>query len=432
MATLYVCLPSLDASPTVALAHAQGVRAQAATPALGSGAVAALPAASDIVVLVPPTRLAWHRVRLPKGSGIGARGGHAEKRLLQLLAGVLEDRLLQDPALLHFAVHRMGTDGPRTDGDEAWVAVVQRDWLQGWVDLLTQAGRAPQRILAQWAPALDESQSHLHISQIEQSPMCLARSTTGCVALPLTRDTLAALPQLMRWPDTWTCSVSPALAAQAEALLGNAADGQPRRAAIVGEAQVWAQIAEEPWDLAQFELANQGSARLWRRVAGAANALATHQRWRAARWGLAAALAVQLIGLNAWAWHQQRALQAKRDAIAATVTQTFPAIRVVVDPVVQMERETARLLRASGQAQSSDLEPMLGALGLAWQQALPQLPIAIHGPRTIEYAGGEMRLRGLQAAPSQAQALQQGLAPVGLRSRVEGEVWTLNTAGGAP
>ena len=41
MATLYVCLPSLGASPTVALAHAQGTRAQAAIPSLPSGTVGA-------------------------------------------------------------------------------------------------------------------------------------------------------------------------------------------------------------------------------------------------------------------------------------------------------------------------------------------------------------------------------------------------------
>ena len=55
-------------------------------------------AGSEVVAIVPATMLSWHRVELPKGTT--ARS----PRLRAVLEGVLEDRLLDEPETLHFAL----------------------------------------------------------------------------------------------------------------------------------------------------------------------------------------------------------------------------------------------------------------------------------------------------------------------------------------
>ena len=68
----------------------------------------------------------------------------------------------------------------------------------------------------------------------------------------------------------------------------------------------------------------------------------------------------------------------------------------MVDALVQMERELALLRRAAGSTSARDLEPLLSAAALA-------LPPA-QQPSAIEYAAGELRLRGLSLAPGLSDA----------------------------
>ena len=42
-------------------------------------------------------------------------------------------------------------------------------------------------------------------------------------------------------------------------------------------------------------------------------------RWKAARWGAALALLAQVVGLNAWAWTENRAIAAKQVQVRSTL-----------------------------------------------------------------------------------------------------------------
>src|SRR3569833_1860771 len=68
-------------------------------------------------------------------------------------------------------------------------------------------------------------------------------------------------------------------------------------------------------------------------------------------------------------------------------TETYPSGKIVVDAPVQMEREIAALRQATGNTSGRDLEAMLGEVALAVPQARP--------PSNIDYANGELRLRGM-------------------------------------
>jgi general secretion pathway protein L len=208
----------------------------------------------------------------------------------------------------------------------------------------------------------------------------------------------------------------PAVAALAEQLL-------QRAPLLQHPSQRWLQAAQSAWDLAQFEFSSSGRARALKKLGTLwADLLATPQ-WRPARWGILALVAANLLGLNAWAWRERSVLAEKRDAVRTTLTQTFPQIKVIVDPPVQMDREVAALRQRTGATTGRDLEAMLGALSSA---SPPERAVA-----ALDYANGELRVKGLAYTPDEAEAVAASLKSRGYASVPQGETLVL-TQEGAP
>ena len=370
----------------------------------GRASLALLPAASELVALVPVHKLSWHQVKLPKGSlgrGIFRDGGPA--RLRAVLDGVLEDRVLDDTAELHFALE------PATSDDApVWVAVCDRGWLKTAVEILERSGRPVSRIVPEFAP--DASRDLLHVLGTPGEAHCVAVKSTGVVVWPLSAVGLA----LLDWPEYQPVVAEPAVVAQAEALLQHAVTVQSVALRRV-------QSAQSAWDLAQFELLNSSGARSWKRVADAALRLAWSPRWRAVRLALLALVVINLAGLNAWAWREQTALQAQRQNIRDILTGTFPQVQVVVDAPLQMGRELAALQRASGQASGRDLEAMLSAFGA-------QVP-ANAVPDALDFAAGELRLKGLKLTTDEVSALSLRLKPQGYVAAAESGTVLMRSGG---
>ena len=94
------------------------------------------PAGTEIVAVVPASRLSWHRLALPRGA---LKGGMFQEgsagRLRAVLDGLLEDRVLDDTSQLHFALEPQ----PRLN-EPVWVAACDRAWLHAWLEALAQAG----------------------------------------------------------------------------------------------------------------------------------------------------------------------------------------------------------------------------------------------------------------------------------------------------
>jgi general secretion pathway protein L len=129
MRTLIIQLPTDSPQPSLAYAHAV-VASESASPAMAlQWAVSTLlPAATpptETVVLVPALALSWHRVTLPEGRA------KQPARWLPALQGVLEDRLLDDPAQLHMALQPGWAKLP-----QPWVAVCDRTWLSAHLQAL--------------------------------------------------------------------------------------------------------------------------------------------------------------------------------------------------------------------------------------------------------------------------------------------------------
>lgn len=345
-------------------------------------------AGGELVAVVPAAALSWHQVELPKGTT--ARS----PRLRAVLEGLLEDKLLDEPDTLHFALQpNAPAAGP------AWVAVCDRVWLRTALQVLESAGRPVGRIVPEFAPEGDAALFALGDPE-DARLVCAGRD--GVLLLPLSAPALGLLPTL---PEDTAVFAEPAVAGLAEQLL--------RSPTLLPPAERRLQAGRTGWDLAQMEFANSSRARAFKRLSSGWAGLLRAPEWRPARWGAALLVLVQLVGLNAWAWKERSALVAKRDASRTLLTQTFPNIRVVVDPALQMEREVAALRQVTGGASARDLESMLAAVA----SAAP----AGRSVSAVEYNGSELRVRGLVASAAEAQPVQTSLRGQGYAATLQGD-----------
>ncbi len=374
---------------------ASGRTSAALLPAMASG---------EMVAVVAIQALSWQSVQLPKGS-IAARGAVPTPRLRAVLDGMLEERLLDEPQELHFAL----APNARPEAP-LWVAVCERAWLKAALQALENAGRAATRIVPEFAPQSAASEASLQVIGTEQHPLLVVSSAQGVTLAPLN----AAAAALAGAEPPPKLLAEPAVAALAEACF-------KRPVELQQSAQRWLLASQSPWDLAQFDLASSGRLRTLKKLAQHWQSLRHAPQWRALRWGAGALVLTQLLGLNLLAWHEKSALQAQRAAVSAVLTQTFPNVRVVVDAPTQMEREVAALRQATGTASGADLESMLTAASMA-------IP-ANHSLLALEFSSGEARMKGLQLSATEVTALGNGLGRQGYSLRSEGEVLVLHTQG---
>lgn len=358
----------------------------------GNARLQLLPAGEEITLAVPAAALSWHQVTLPQGSMGGA------VRLRSVLNGLLEDRVLDEPEMLHFA---LAPDA--AVGRPVWVAACNRIWLRSAVQAFEAAGRRVGRIVPEFVPAAPDAPMSLFVTGEPADAQITVCDAGGVLTLPLDTGGVAALGLL---PDDTVAQAEPAVAAIAEDLL-------QRQMPIVLPTDRWLQATRSGWDLAQFGLASTGRARAGKKATALLQSLWLAPQWRAARWGVTVLLLAQLIGVNAWAWKEQRALEAKRASIGAILVQTFPTVKPY-EPQLQMVREVAILQQATGGVAPSDLEPMLGALAVS-------LPPG-RTPSAIDYSGGQLRLRGLGLAMSDMSGISTAMAARGYGVRSEGDL----------
>ena len=385
----------------------------------GDCAASLLPRDDDVVLVLPPRAVSWHRLALPKV---------ASARLRAVLDGLLEDRVLSDTTELHYALEPGGKSG-----QTVWVAACQKAWLQSWLQALEAAGRPVSRIApAVWPlPASahttpdNPTAPSLHWAHDEGGQAWMASANPLGVSCTPLRDTgsngknepaLSALqPTHSSTPTEATLWLAdPAVASLAERALD-------QRVELVPRPQWLLRSAQSDWNLAQFDLSLSSGARRGQRIKQQLRRWRSAPAWRPARWGLAALVAVQLVGLNGAAWSERRSLDAKQQALRQALQQGFPQVSLVLDAPLQMRRELTRLQQASGTLTAGDLETMLGALA---QAAPGDLPL----PSTLGFAPGEgrfcgwRRLRGKRRAaplPGEPEMRRRPRPPAPARRRLE-------------
>lgn len=401
MSPLIISLPLSAAAPTSVYAFTQGQAG--ATAQLRNASASLLPdvgRSTDVVAVVPAQALSWLTVDLPAGKAL--RGAS----LRAALVGLLEDRVLDEAASLHFALQPLWQPGRSTR-----VAVCNKAWLQGHLQALETAGRPVNRIVPALQPAQSEEDAQLRVVGTPQDAWLWSCEPTGVWGLPLS-------PARAAWTDllqaTWPLSAEPAVAEIA-------AQALQRQPSLEQPAHMLLRAAQSEWDLAQFDLAATGSARWVKTWVRTQQTLWQSPAWRPARWGVAVLLISQVLGLNAWAWKLQTDLRNRQSGLAQLMTQTFPDIRVVVDAPLQMAREVQILRQAAGQTSAEGLEPLLAALG----QALP----TGQAVQALDFQTGQLRVKGLNLSDEEATQLQTRLQALGATARREGDQWWITRWG---
>ena len=415
MSTLIICLPLAAPGATTPYDYAitPDGRSLAAHASVSLALLPAPAKGGDVVAVVPASLLSWHAVDLPKGVGPGS------PRLRLVLENLLEDRLLDDTADLHLAL----APGASVAGS-VWVAVCNKAWLRGHLQALESAQRPITRVVPEFAP--EAGPLHVHAVGDADLPQLVVtgEAVGGVLRIPLNAAAIALVPPGQPG-EQWLTFAEPAVAEMAEQLL-------ERKVTLLTRSERWLDAARSPWDLAQFDMANSGRARTFKRLSGVLSDLLQAPDWRPARWGLVVLLGAQLLGLNAWAWKEQSAFQARRAATQNLLTQTFPQVRLVIDAPLQMEREVAALRQATGAASGGDLEALLTLLG----NAMP----ADRSVSAIDFLAGEVKVKGLQLTAQEASGLAGQLKGQGYAARQDGDalvvkqdtVRTSNASGNPP
>lgn len=352
----------------------------------------------DCVALAPLRALSWHRVILPDGVSPGAA------RLPAVLAGLLEDELLDAPERLHFALPP--GSGP---GLPQWVAACDRRWLAMAYQALQAAGRPVSRVLPEWGPPA--SPLRLHVAGPVEDPVLLVSSEAGVSAFALS---LGAPDWLLASPhgeggehgddgapdpdDDMLVTAEAGLTEQASALLKRPVQPLSRN-------ERWIAAAAFRWDLAHRLTLRKHARRVrfeWLLA----------PRWRSARWAALLLLGVNLLGLNAWAWIDRQQLRAQQALVTQVLSRSFPQLKTIVDAPAQMAREVRLLAQASASPAAADLDVMLAVLG----RTLPPERSALQ----LDYRNAELRLQGLALQPGEARSLTSTLQAQGYRFTLEG------------
>lgn len=373
----------------------------------------ALPPLKSVTLVFDARDVTLLRAKVPPLSGV---------RLRQALPNIVEDLLLQDAQQCALAL------GPRVGDGERLIAVIDRGWLELVVGAFERKGA---KVTAAW-PA----QLVLPVGSSGAALACL----NGGLALRLgpgeglgwnagegqqaRGDAIVSLLQA-----AWSGEMGAEPSFAQRELPEESGSGASRALPVYVEGPAWqpsvmiasakagfaAEIRSLPLPLpAPVDLlaGRRGS------KAGRWMAEIDWRAWRLPGALAAAAAAVALLGLNLhWILLSQER-DALRSAIEIRYRQTFPEAQVLVDPVLQMERQVAGMRTRAGQSGPEDFVPLL----TRFAQALGgQVADALSG---IDYRDGRLRVRfqpGQFESRAVRETLIQACQRLGLQLRFDAE-----------
>lgn len=358
----------------------------------GTAATALLPRADSVILVLAESDVSWHHIDVPKAPAA---------RLRAALSGVLEEALLDEEEATHLAL------GPGAQpGRPGWVAVTHRPRLVAALAALEAAGQGVARVVSAAAPAETGARGHFQADHedAESAPWLTLATGSGVACVRLAGGLARALLPGAEVPVRWTATA--AVAAAAERWLGAAVP-------VMDEAQWALEAAQSGVNLRQFDLTAR--TRGMRALRDGARRFFSRE-WRSVRWGVLALLALQLVGLNAYAWQQRQALAAKRQAMNSLLLSAHPGVRTVLDAPAQMARETERLRAAAGRPGEADLESMLAAAAGAWPDG--------QGPVTnLRFEPGKLSIAATGWAEPQVAQFRERLRAAGLAAELaEGRI----------
>lgn len=381
----------------------------------------ALPSARQATLIFDARDVTLIHIKLPPLSAT---------KLRQALPNAVEDRLLQDPQTCLFAL------GPvvREDGARL-VAVIDRSWLDFVVGAFERRGiRVVRAIPAQLSTEFEADTASVICVQNGLALRTAQNDGLGWTAGEESAHRAESLNSALA-----TVLVPPSHVSEEPAATDKDSDlatelGQVRPAGLPAK-QLLVHVEDETWHVAVTEVAERLNLPLeiaplplpgvssvdllaGRKGSNVGRKLADvdWHAWRIPAWLGVACLAVFLIGLNLH-WGK---LSAERSVLRADMEQrfreTFPQTTAVVDPVLQMEREVARMRAGAGQTGPSDFLPLM----TRFAQALG--PKATDSLTSLEYRDGRLVVNfqpSMVAARSVRENLQEASKRLGLDLKFE-------------
>lgn len=342
----------------------------------------------ETVAVVPTVALSWHRVTLPLGFT------SKSPRLRAMLEGALEERFLDDPEAVHFALAPDARAGIPT-----WVAVCNKAWLGQTIEALELANCPVGRIVPEFHPGSARDEWHaVSTPGTPDGARLVVTTSQGVALLPLTGTSLEFAGACAKFDAATEVFADAEVADLAKELLSCQVSTQTSQERLL-------QAIKSPWDLAQFEMANSTHSRSFKRITEGLGVLAFGRVWRTTRWSVALLIAVNVVGLNAWAWKEQSLMNSKRLAMREILSRSFPKVNVIVDPPIQMERELASLKQSAGVPSRRDLEPILGLLSTALA--------AGHTASALHFSSNEMKVKDLNLSSAEVQYLTEKMSAQG-------------------
>jgi general secretion pathway protein L len=364
--------------------------------AQGQCAASLLPKADTVVAVLADADVSWHRITLPKAPA---------SRLRAALVGVLEEHVLEDAELTHFAV---APDAAA--GEPAWIAAMDRVWLRAELAALEQADVFVDRIVpSAWPddpPCGHFAETDSHANGGEEGIALTWSHPDGVACLRLHGGLARAVvpvpaPHGTRW------SATPGAAAAAEQWLGVTVNVMPPPQRLL-------QAGRTLWNLRQFDLAGRTRGR---RAARDAVRKFLSPAWRPVRWGLAGVVIANIAGLNLWALHQRSAITERRNAVLNVAKTTFPRIsenEIRRAPLLVMQREADAMRLAAGRPGEADFEPMLQAVATAWPQGQPPV-------ENLRYENGRLTVAAAGWGPPQLEQFRTRLKAGGWQAEKGGD-----------
>lgn len=358
-----------------------------------------LPKADTTVLVVPARALSWHQIDLPKVP---------KARLRAALDGLLEEHLLDDTNAMALALSPEAQAGKAAAG--TWVAACDKAWLNSAIQAFEAAGCRVTQVVPEFWP---QNEPMICVTGTPEEACITRADARGVMTIPLhAGDTSGVLEALLaNFPSTTPIGAQPAVVALAETSLAHKVEVRQHATGLLHS-------ASSLWELAQFEQSLSGDSQGMKSVIRNWQSFWQSPAWRPARWGLVAFLCANVVGLNAWAWQQQTSLANKRAQLSAIVTQTFPSVKTVVDPNLQMAREMTVLRQSTGASGAQNFESMLSAFGSSNNTSAGLFVT----PNAIEYVANGMSLKGIKLVGNDLTAAQAKLKPLGYSLTQNGDV----------
>lgn len=360
----------------------------------GSATLNLLPQADKTILVAPAQALSWHQIDLPKVP---------KARLRAALDGLLEDRLLDDTHAMSFALSPDTTAGNAAAG--AWVVAFDKAWLTGAIAAFEAAGCRVTQVVPEFWPT---SETVVCVTGSQADAWLTRAAMDGVLTLPLHSNDLSGSTSslLADFPTDAAVLAEPAVAALAEQALARPVMLRQSAAGLL-------QSAQSQWELAQFEQRLSGDGESIKRLRRAWQTFWQTAAWRPARWGLIAILLANVIGLNAWAWQQKSSLEAKRAQLGTLLTKTFPGVKVVVDPQLQMAKEMALLRQATGAVSAQNFESILSTFSTSAGVNIEST--------AIEFVANSVTLKGIKLADPELSLVQAKLKAAGYSLKMDGD-----------